>query len=68
MKTCRQVTILDLIEKNEIEPRRNWLSAAPAGHPGDPATVSRDIKELRLLKCSRHGYLKYATGDKPRTA
>ena len=65
MKTVRQVAILDIIEKQEIETQEELASALNArGIRVTQATVSRDIKELRLLKVlSPSGKYKYATGD-----
>ena len=51
MKTVRQVAILDIIEKQEIETQEELASSLNArGIRVTQATVSRDIKELRLLK------------------
>lgn len=65
MKTVRQVAILDIIEKQEIETQEELASALNArGICVTQATVSRDIKELRLLKVlTPSGKYKYATGD-----
>ena len=65
MKTVRQVAILDIIEKQEIETQEELASALNArGIRVTQATVSRDIKELRLLKVmTPSGKYKYATGD-----
>lgn len=65
MKTVRQVAILDVIEKQEIETQEELASALNArGIRVTQATVSRDIKELRLLKVlTPSGKYKYATGD-----
>ena len=66
MKTVRQVAILDIIEKQEIETQEELASALNArGIRVTQATVSRDIKELRLLKVllPQGGY-KYAVADK----
>ena len=65
MKTVRQVAILDIIEKQEIETQEELASALNArGSRVTQATVSRDIKELRLLKVlTPSGKYKYATGD-----
>lgn len=64
MKTVRQVAILDIIEKQEIETQEELASALNArGIRVTQATVSRDIKELRLLKVlTPSGKYKYATG------
>lgn len=65
MKTVRQVAILDIIEKQEIETQEELASALNArGIRVTQATVSRDIKELRLLKVlTPSGKYEYATGD-----
>ena len=65
MKTVRQVATLDIIEKQEIETQEELASALNArGIRVTQATVSRDIKELRLLKVlTPSGKYKYATGD-----
>ena len=65
MKTVRQVAILDIIEKQEIETQEELASALNArGIRVTQATVARDIKELRLLKVrTPSGKYKYATGD-----
>lgn len=66
MKTVRQVTILDIIEKNDIETQEELADALRMrGIQVTQATVSRDIKELRLLKVlTPAGSYKYATADK----
>ncbi len=66
MKTVRQVTILDIIEKNDIETQEELADALRVrGIQVTQATVSRDIKELRLLKVlTPMGSYKYATADK----
>ena len=65
MKTVRQVAILDIIEKQEIETQEELASSLNArGIRVTQATVSRDIKEVRLLKVlTPSGKYKYATGD-----
>ena len=51
MKTVRQVTILDIIEKNEIETQEELADALrQRGIQVTQATVSRDIRELKLAK------------------
>ena len=66
MKTVRQVAILDIIEKNDIETQEELADALRMrGIQVTQATVSRDIKELRLLKVlTPSGSYKYATADK----
>lgn len=66
MKFQRQAKILDLIDKNEIETQED-LSARlrDIGFETTQATVSRDIKELRLIKIlSASGKYKYAAAAK----
>lgn len=66
MKTVRQVAILDIIEKQDIETQEELAEALrQRGIRVTQATVSRDIKELRLLKVlTPSGAYKYATADK----
>ena len=66
MKTVRQVAILDIIEKQDIETQEELAEALhDRGITVTQATVSRDIKELRLLKVmAAGGVYKYATADK----
>ena len=66
MKTVRLVAILDIIEKNDIETQEELADALRMrGIQVTQATVSRDIKELRLLKVlTPSGSYKYATADK----
>jgi len=66
MKSVRQVAILDIIEKQDVETQEELAEALRArGIKVTQATVSRDIKELRLLKVlSPSGAYKYATADK----
>ena len=66
MENVRQSAILSIIEHQDIETQEE-LAAALREHgiAVTQATVSRDIKELRLLKVlSGHGGYKYATADK----
>lgn len=66
MKTVRQVAILDIIEKQDVETQEELAEALRVrGIKVTQATVSRDIKELRLLKVlAPSGAYKYATADK----
>lgn len=65
MKTVRQVAILDIIEKQNVETQEELAEALrERGIKVTQATVSRDIKELRLLKVlTPGGAYKYATSD-----
>ncbi|MBR3109155.1 MAG: arginine repressor [Clostridia bacterium] len=66
MKNARQTAILSIIEQNDIETQEELASKLrDMGIVVTQATVSRDIKELRLLKVlSGTGGYKYATADK----
>ena len=51
MKETRQKLILELISKNEIETQNQLIEALThVGMKSTQATISRDIKELRLIK------------------
>lgn len=63
MKFQRQAKILDLIEQTEIETQEELSEhLRRLGYSTTQATVSRDIKELRLIKIlsSTSGKYKYA--------
>lgn len=66
MKNARQTAILSLIEQYDIETQEELAGKLrEMGIVVTQATVSRDIKELRLLKVlSGKGGYKYATADK----
>ena len=66
MKNARQMAILSIIEQNDIETQEELAGKLKEmGIVVTQATVSRDIKELRLLKVlSGSGGYKYATADK----
>ena len=66
MKNARQTAILSIIEQNDIETQEELAGKLKEmGIVVTQATVSRDIKELRLLKVlSAGGGYKYATADK----
>jgi len=62
MKNLRQKMILQLIAEFDIDTQEELISRlADAGYSVTQATISRDIKELRLTKISaRDGSYKYA--------
>lgn len=62
MKTNRQEEILRIIEEEEIETQEELAACLrERGHKVTQATVSRDIKELRLIKIAgRHSAYRYA--------
>ena len=57
MKGQRQSTILSLIQKHEIETQEDLAERLKlAGYKVTQATISRDIRELKLTKVnSTHG-------------
>ena len=51
MKSQRQAKILEIISNRNVETQEQLLSALQAeGFRGTQATISRDIKELRIVK------------------
>lgn len=64
MKFQRQLKVLELIEQNEIETQEELSERLrEKGFDVTQATVSRDIKELRLIKIlTDEGRYKYASG------
>lgn len=68
MKTERQRKILETIKAHSIETQEELTSKLiEAGYRVTQATVSRDIKELRIIKVSDdNGRYKYATADTDR--
>ena len=66
MKFQRQAKILDIIEHNEIETQEELsVRLCALGYDTTQATVSRDIKELRLVKTlSSSGKYYYTTSAK----
>lgn len=66
MKKRRQAKILELISNNEIETQEELQELLfEAGYEVTQATISRDIKELRLVKdLSAKGRYIYSTGKK----
>lgn len=63
MKYSRHSKILEIIEAQEIETQEELANALKRnGYNVTQATVSRDIKELRLIKVlTKDGKYKYAT-------
>lgn len=66
MKSKRQNKILDLIENNEVETQEELVTLLnKADYRVTQATISRDIKELNLIKVqSSSGAYKYAVNKK----
>ena len=51
MKSKRQAKIMEIISKTNVETQEQLLSLLrEAGFSGTQATISRDIKELRIVK------------------
>ncbi|MBQ7455571.1 MAG: arginine repressor [Clostridia bacterium] len=65
MKNARQTAILSIIERHDIETQEELArKLRESGIAVTQATVSRDIKELRLLKVlTPGGTYKYATAE-----
>ena len=66
MKNARENTIIELILANDIETQNQLIEAlAAAGINSTQATVSRDIKELHIIKeLSPEGKYRYAPAHK----
>ncbi len=66
MKSARHSMILELIDQYDIDTQEELASLLKArGLKVTQATVSRDIKDLRLIKVlTNEGNYKYATVDK----
>lgn len=60
MKSKRQQKIIEIITNNDIETQEDLINALRAeGFSATQATVSRDIRELKLLKLTINGVYKY---------
>lgn len=70
MKSSRQTEILEIIAEQDIETQGQLLEALEArGVKSTQATVSRDIKELRLVKeISPTGNYRYAPASADETS
>ena len=70
MKTKRHEAIIDIISQNEIETQEDLIaSLKAAGYDVTQATVSRDIRELKLIKVTTgHGSYRYMMPPQPDTA
>ena len=69
MKSQRQAKILEIISNRNVETQEQLLAALQdEGFRGTQATISRDIKELRLIKeLSASGGYRYTNSER-RTA
>lgn len=66
MKLARQAEILKLIEKYDIDTQEELVEKlALHGFPTTQATISRDIRELKLTKIAgENGHVRYAVLEK----
>lgn len=66
MKPNRQAKILQLIENKDIETQEQLLNELEAcGFSTTQATISRDIKELRIIKeLGKNGVYRYSAATK----
>lgn len=65
MRVSRQNKILELIKTNDVETQEQLLDLlSNAGYKVTQATVSRDIRELQLIKSQvKDGKYKYISGN-----
>lgn len=70
MKSQRQAQILEIISTRDIETQEQLLEALhEAGFSSTQATISRDIKDLRIVKeLTKFGTYRYTTGSKEITS
>ena len=66
MKTKRQEKIMEIVSTRDIETQEQLLEALNnAGYHSTQATVSRDIKELRIVKeLTKFGTYRYTSSSK----
>ena len=66
MKTKRQEKIMEIVSTRDIETQEQLLEALQsAGYHSTQATISRDIKELRIVKeLTKFGTYRYTTSGK----
>lgn len=66
MKTKRQAKILEIVSTRDVETQEQLLEALQdAGFYSTQATISRDIKELRIVKeLTKFGTYRYSTASK----
>lgn len=66
MKSQRQAKIMEIISTRNVETQEQLLDALKeAGFQGTQATISRDIKELRIVKeLTSMGTYRYTTSEK----
>ena len=65
MKRARQAEILNIIQTVDVETQEQLLDELKArGYTATQATISRDIKELRLVKELSGGGYRYASSER----
>lgn len=65
MKRARQTEILNIIQSVDVETQEQLLDELKArGFSATQATISRDIKELRLVKELSGGGYRYASSER----
>ena len=66
MKTHRQAKIMEIVSTRDVETQEQLLEALQdAGFYSTQATISRDIKELRIVKeLTRYGTYRYTSSAK----
>ena len=65
MKRARQAEILNIIQAVDVETQEQLLDELKArGFSATQATISRDIKELRLVKERSGGGYRYASSER----
>ena len=65
MKRARQAEILNIIQAVDVETQEQLLDELKArGFSATQATISRDIKELRLVKYLSGGGYRYASSER----
>ncbi len=66
MKTQRQAKILEIVTSRDVETQEQLLQELQdAGYYSTQATISRDIKELRIVKeLTNFGTYRYTTSSK----
>ena len=67
MKSKRQEKILEIIRQQDVETQEQLLAAlSEAGFAATQATISRDIRQLRIVKqLGPNGVYRYQTADAP---
>lgn len=69
MKNQRQAKIMEIISSRDVQTQEQLLELLQeAGFTGTQATISRDIKEMRIVKeMTKYGTYRYASSTKELT-